>query len=65
MTHLIFIPIIFVLAIVKLISDRYNLNIIDFITKIAIWICIILFLYFFMDYQGFNVIVYLRNLLHF
>ena len=65
MTHLIFIPIIFILAIVKLLSDRYNLNLIDFIAKVAIWICIILFLYFFMDYQGFNVIVYLRSLLHF
>ena len=65
MTHLIFIPIIFILAIVKLLSDRYNLNLIDFIAKVAIWICIILFLYFFMDYQGFNVIVYLRSLFYF
>ena len=63
MIHLIFIPIVFVLTIVKLLSDRYGLKILGFISKIAIIICVILFIYFFMDYQGFNVIEYLKSLI--
>lgn len=63
MIHLIFIPIVFVLTIVKLLSDRYGLKIFGFISKIAIIICVILFIYFFMDYQGFNVIEYLKSLI--
>ena len=63
MIHLIFIPIVFVLTVVKLLSDRYGLKIFGFISKITIIICVILFIYFFMDYQGFNVIEYLKSLI--
>ncbi len=63
MTHLIFIPIIFVAVIIRLVSARYELKLFAFISKVAIIVSAILFIYFFLDYKGFNVIVYLRGLL--
>ena len=63
MTHLIFIPIIFVVVIIRLVSARYELKLFAFISKVAIIVSAILFIYFFLDYKGFNVIVYLRGLL--
>ena len=64
MIHLIFIPIIFVAAIIRLVSVRYEMKIFGFISWLAIIVSAILFIYFFLDYKGFNIIVYWRNLLH-
>ena len=64
MIHLIFIPIIFIAVIVRMVSVRYELKLIGFISKLAIIVSAILFIYFFLDYKGFNIIVYWRNLLH-
>ena len=63
MTHLIFIPIIFVFAIIRMISLRYEMKLFGFISKLIIIISAILLIYFFLDYKGFNVLVYLRGLL--
>ena len=63
MTHLIFIPIIFVAVIIRLVSAGNELKLFAFISKVAIIVSAILFIYFFLDYKGFNVIVYLRGLL--
>ena len=63
MIHLVFIPIIFVFAIIRLVSLRYEMKLFGFISKLVIIISAILLIYFFLDYKGFNVIVYLRGLL--
>ena len=63
MIHLIFIPIIFVAAIIRLVSVRYEMKIFGFISKLVIIVASILLIYFFLDYKGFNIIVYLRGLL--
>ena len=64
MIHLVFIPIIFVFAIIRLVSLRYEMKLFGFISKLVIIISAILLIYFFLDYKGFNIILYLRNLLH-
>lgn len=64
MLHLVCIPIIFVAVIIRIISVRYDLKIFGFISKVVIILSAILFIYFFLDYKGFNVIDYWRNILH-
>ena len=63
MIHLYFIPIIIVAAITSIISNRYDLEVFGFISKIAIFISVVLFIYFFLDYKGLNLALYVRNLL--
>ena len=63
MIHLYFIPIIIVAAITSIISNRYDLEVFGFISKIAIFISVVLFIYFFLDYKGLNLTLYVRNLL--
>ena len=64
MIHLYLIPVIIVAVIVWLVSVEYNLNLFRVISKIVIIIGVILFIYFYLDYRGFNIIVYLRRLIH-
>ena len=64
MIHLIFIPMIFVFVIIQMVSVRYELKIFGFISKLAIIISVILLIYFFLDYKGFNIISYWKNILH-
>ena len=63
MTHLIFIPIIFAAVIVRIVSNTYELKFLDFITKVIIIVCAILFIYFFLDYKGFNILLFFKKLL--
>ena len=64
MIHLLFIPIIFVAVIVRIISVRYELKIFGFISWLVIFLSAILFIYFYLDYKGFNIILYWKKLLH-
>ena len=63
MIHLIFIPIIFVAAIIKIVSKRTNMKIFNIICNIVIILASILFAYFFAAYLGFDIIEIIYNLL--
>lgn len=56
MYYLLILPVIFLAAIVKLVSDRYKLKIFSKICKIIIIIGVILFIYLFAAYKGYNII---------
>lgn len=63
MYYLLVIPIIFLAAIVKLVSDRYKLNIFSKICKIIIIICVVLFVYLYALYNGIDVIEFINDIL--
>lgn len=56
MYYLLVLPVIFLAAIVKLVSDRYKLKIFSKICKVIIIIGVILFIYLFASYNGVNII---------
>lgn len=62
MYYLIPIPIVMVAVMVRLVSLRYKLNILAFISKIVIILGVLLFIYWFTDYNGFNIIEYVKSL---
>ena len=55
MIFLIFLPIIFLASILKLIFDRAKIKILGFIMKIIIIVGVVLFIYFLLDYYGYNI----------
>lgn len=61
MYHLIPIPIIFLAVIVCLVSSRYGLTIFKVISKVVIIICILFFIYTYLDYNGINIIDIVSN----
>lgn len=61
MFYLIPIPIIFLAAIVKLVSDRYKIKIFSTISKIVIIVCVIFFIYSYAAYNGFDIIKFIIN----
>ena len=61
MIYLIFLPIIFLAVILKLIFDRAKIKIFSFIMKIIIIVGIVLFVYFLLDYYGYNIFDMARN----
>lgn len=56
MLYLVVVPFIVLAAIVKLVSDRYKLKIVGKISKIVIYIGVILFIYLFAASKGFDII---------
>lgn len=61
MLYLIPVPIIVLAAIVKLVSDRYKLKVLGTISKVVIFIGVILFIYFFAASKGFDIIQIVKN----
>lgn len=61
MYHLIPLPIIFVAVIVCLVASRYGLKIFTTISKAIIVICVVVFIFTYLDYKGFNIINYIKN----
>lgn len=62
MYHLIPLPIIFVAAIVFIVSDRYKLKTFKTVSKAIILICVLIFIYTYLNYKGFNIINYVKNI---
>ncbi len=56
MYYLLVLPIIFLAAIVKLVSDRYKLKILSKICLVIIIVGVILFIYLFASYKGYDFI---------
>lgn len=56
MYYLLVLPVIFLAAIVKLVSDRYKLKIFSKICKIIIVIGVIIFIYLFAAYKGYDIL---------
>lgn len=56
MYYLLVLPVIFLAVIVKLVSDRYKLKIFSKICKIIIILGVILFVYLFASYKGYDII---------
>lgn len=56
MYYLLVLPVIFLAAIVKLVSDRYKLKIFSKICKFIIVIGVIIFIYLFATYKGFDIL---------
>lgn len=56
MLYLVVVPFIVLAAIVKLVSDRYKIKIVGKISKIVIYIGVILFIYLFAASKGFDII---------
>lgn len=56
MLYLVVVPFIVLAAIVKLVSDRYKLKLVGKISKVVIYIGVILFIYLFASSKGFDII---------
>ncbi len=65
MYYLITLPILFIAIIVNLVSERYDLKIFSKISKILIIICIVIFIYTYLDYNNINLLKYLKNFFKF
>lgn len=63
MYYLIFIPIVILAVMVKLVASKYELKIFNIICNIVITIGVILFIYFFLDYNGYNIFEMIKNFL--
>lgn len=63
MYYLLVIPVLFLAAIVKLVSDRYKLKIFSKICKIIIIIGVVLFAYLYALYNGVDVIEFINDIL--
>ena len=61
MYYLIPIPIIFIAAMVKLLSNRYKLKIFSKICTFVIVVSILYFIYAFADYNGYNIIEIVKS----
>lgn len=56
MYYLLVLPVIFLAVIIKLVSDRYKLKTFSKICKVIIIIGVILFMYLFASYKGYDII---------
>lgn len=61
MLYLVVVPFIVLAAIVKLVSDRYKLKLLGTISKVVIFIGVILFIYLFAASKGFDIIQIVIN----
>lgn len=61
MLYLVVVPFIVLAAIVKLVSDRYKLKLLGTISKVVIFIGVILFIYLFAASKGFDIIQIIIN----
>lgn len=61
MLYLVVVPIIVLAAIVKLVSDRYKLKILGTISKVVIYIGVILFIHLFAVSKGFDIVQIVIN----
>ena len=65
MYYLLPIPIILVAAIVKLVSNRYKLKLFSAISLVVIILGVMLFIYLYSAYLGYDMLEYARALLGF
>lgn len=65
MYYILPIPIIIIAVIVKLVSDRYKLKLFGIISKIVIILGVLLFIYLYTAYLGYDMLEYARTLLSF
>lgn len=56
MYYLLVLPVIFLAVIVKLVSDRYKLKIFSKVCWIIIFVGVILFIYLFAAYKGYDLV---------
>lgn len=63
MLYLLTLPVIFLAVIVKLVSNRYKLKLFSKICSIIIFIGVVLFIYLFARYKGFDIIEIVYNFL--
>lgn len=61
MLYLVLVPIIMLAVIVKLVSDRYKLKILSTISKVVIFIGVVLFVYLFAASKGFDIVQIVIN----
>ncbi len=61
MLYLVLVPIIMLAAIVKLVSDRYKLKILSTISKVVIFIGVVLFVYLYAASKGFDIVQIIIN----
>lgn len=61
MLYLVVVPFIVLASIVKLVSDRYKLKLLGTISKVVIFIGVILFIYLFAASKGFDIIQIVIN----
>lgn len=61
MLYLVLVPIIMLAAIVKLVSDRYKLKILSTISKVVIFIGVVLFIYLYAASKGFDIVQIIIN----
>lgn len=61
MLYLVLVPIIMLAAIVKLVSDRYKLKILSTISKVVIFIGVVLFVYLYAASKGFDIVKIIIN----
>ncbi len=62
MLYLVPIPIVFVAVIIKIVAQRNKMKIFNTICNIVIILGIIIFVYFFADSMGFNIVEKIQNL---
>jgi ABC-type lipoprotein release transport system permease subunit len=65
MYYLIPIPLVFIAAIVFVVSDKYKLKIFRFISKLTIIVCVIAFIYMYAAYNGFDLLEYIKIFLEY
>ncbi len=61
MLYLVLVPIIMLAVIVKLVSDRYKLKILSTISKVVIFIGVVLFVYLYAASKGFDIVQIIIN----
>lgn len=61
MLYLVLVPIIMLAVIVKLVSDRYKLKILSTISKVVIFIGVVLFVYLYAASKGFDIVQIVIN----
>ena len=65
MYHLIPIPIIFLAAIVCLVSNFFKLKILEKISKVIIVVAVLVFIYTYLDYKNINLLNYIKMFFEF
>lgn len=65
MYHLITLPVIFVAVIVLLVATQFSLKILKTIAKAVIVIGVIIFIYTYSLYNGFDMLAYIKNFISF
>lgn len=61
MLFLVPVPIIVIAVMVKVVSDKYKLKLLGTISRVVIFIGMVLFIYFFSAYKGFDLIKIVVN----